>query len=83
MSSIIVPNMDHDDREIQSLDAGGATAGEYLVGRGGITAIRYYEETGQGAMVPWFAIYIGDAIKTRINGAFVERVIYKDQPNEH
>ena len=36
------------------------------VGLNGITSIEAYEETGEMAMVPWFAVCCGEAVKYRV-----------------
>ena len=47
------------------------------VGQVGVSAICAYEEYGEMAMVPWFAVYSGDQIIARCNGKHVECVKYK------
>lgn len=53
----------------------------WAVGVGWVTAIVAYGEPGQGAYVPWFAVYQGDHIKTRIDASRVS-VHYGDAPEE-
>lgn len=38
-----------------------------FIGRGGVTRIECYEEPGQGACVPWFAVWKGQEISRRIS----------------
>jgi len=45
----------------------------------GTTSIVAYEEHGQMNNVVWFAVYEGDRITRRINGAMVECVEYEDE----
>lgn len=68
----------NDVRPIQSvLTMGGAIpAGWWAVGRMNVTKIEPYFENGQMAVVPWLAIYEGDVITVRINGAAVEHISY-------
>ncbi len=40
--------------------------------------IEAYEEPGQGAMVPWFVVYVGDEIRWRIPAHMVT-VEYADE----
>lgn len=67
-------NLASDTRPIQSV----TTQREYYfcVGREGVTEIKLCFENGQGAEVPWFAVYESDKITARINGAFVEYISY-------
>lgn len=62
----IVP-LAKDPRAIQSI-AQGLKEGDWrwIVGVNGVTEIRVYEEPGDGAMVPWFAVYVGEHIDVRI-----------------
>jgi hypothetical protein len=46
------------------------------VGRDGVTTIEAYEETGQMAYVPWFAIRVGGEVVWRVNGHYVVEVSY-------
>lgn len=41
-----------------------------------VDAIVPYYENGEMAAVIWFAIYSGDKIVRRVNGKFVESVVY-------
>jgi hypothetical protein len=50
----------------------------YTVGRGGVTKITVYYEYGQMAGVPWFNIWCGDKLISRVNAACVSEVIYQD-----
>lgn len=66
-----------DLRPIQSVVTLGGEAGEWwAVGRGNTTRIEAYHENGQMALVPWLAIYEGDEIVFRVNGAAVEYIGY-------
>lgn len=62
-----------DDRDIVAINHIG---GEYFwrVGFDDVTKIVAYPENGQSAQVPWFAIYVGDEIRWRIDaqGMMVE-----------
>lgn len=42
-----------------------------------ITSIIPYTESGEMAVVIWFAIYCDEKIVRRVNGSFVESVVYK------
>ena len=63
-------------RDIEGLfGEGGAFA---RLGTGGVTRIEVYGEPGDGAYVPWFAIYRGDSPTPdeRVNARYVSRVVY-------
>jgi hypothetical protein len=49
----------------------------YTVRRFGITRIEAYQEPGQSAYVPWFAVYKENEIAYRVNGALVAIVRYE------
>lgn len=49
------------------------------VGLSGVTCIAAYDEAGEMAYVPWFAIYVGDEIIWRVNGKYVVEVYYAPQ----
>ena len=55
----------YDERPVSALYFEGEGAGRIKVGESGVTAIVAYEEFGEMAGVPWFAIYKGDKIKER------------------
>jgi len=65
-----------DDRKILGLTlASGKKLRRF---NGEIKQIVVYEELGQGAYVPWFAIYgFGGFIIARVNAAHVEEVRYE------
>ena len=65
-----------DDRPILELVFPGVEGAIYRVGTFGLTRIVAYAENGQGASVPWFALYQGEALQTRVNAAHVESVHY-------
>ena len=49
----------------------------WLVGIEKVTAIVPYEENGEYAAQPWFAIYEGEHLAYRVNGKYVEVVSYQ------
>ena len=49
----------------------------WAVGQRRITAIKVEPTPGQGANVPWFAVYRGDDVAWRINGIDVAEVFYR------
>jgi len=65
-----------DDRPIMKLAFPGDEGSYHMVGACGLTRIVAYSENGQGASVPWFALYRGDALIGRINAAHIEGVYY-------
>lgn len=65
-----------DLRPIQSITTIGGDGRRWRVGDLGITKIEPYSENGQGAKVPWLAIYKGDSIAIRVNCAAVEFIRY-------
>ena len=48
-----------------------------VAGAAGVTRIEVYHEPGNGAAVPWFAVWAGDRLVARVNSAYVESVGYK------
>lgn len=52
--------------------------GVMTVGSIGITKIQAYREYGQLGFVAWFAVFKGDVVWQRINGAFLAGVKYVD-----
>jgi len=68
--------MRDDIRPIRSVVGIGETGLYWAVGREGVTRIVPYGENGQGAEVPWLAIYEGDSITFRVNCAGVESISY-------
>lgn len=74
MSDLKLSVMD-DDREIDSLLIDGK--GWQGVGSDGITKIVCYGERGEMSLVPWFAIYKGDGIVSRVNGKMAIEVNYR------
>lgn len=61
-----------DERQIKSIHL--AKEGIFIGGE--IDAIVAYNENGEMAAVVWFAIYSGGKIIRRVNGKFVESVVY-------
>ena len=51
--------------------------GALTVGSFGVTKIEAYREAGQGGYVPWFAVWKGDFLYQRVNGATVTGVEYR------
>lgn len=49
----------------------------WAVGRAGVTAIIPYDEMGQGAYVPWLAVYDEDGMRNRVNAAHLEYIYYE------
>ncbi len=69
-----------DTREIQKVYS--VDGDWWAVGLQGVTAIKAYGEPGQYCYLPWFAIYKGDTITGRVNGAHVVDVVYREDNNE-
>ena len=67
-----------DDRPIVMVVFPDKTEDFWEVGKGGITRIVAYAEVGNGAYVPWLAVYHGDAILQRVNAAYTEGIQYAD-----
>ena len=67
----------HDEREIDSIWYPGDRDENYAVGRHGVEKIEPYGEPGQGARVPWFAIWIDGRVVARVNAAMLREVCYK------
>jgi hypothetical protein len=62
-----------DPREIKAIywsEGAAITVGGYC------TRIVAYGEPGDGALVPWFAVYEGDVIKSRYRAGGLEGVAY-------
>jgi len=47
-----------------------------FIGGSGVESIIPYHEDGEMSPVVWFAIYMRGEIKRRVNGKFVESVVY-------
>ena len=67
------------DRKIISISA---EFGEYCywkheVGVEGVTSIEVEDANGQMAGVPWFSVYVGGAIRRRVNAAFTHNIDYE------
>lgn len=63
-----------DNRPIlQVLDAGDHGP---CLGSDGVTNIEVYEDYGEGAMVPWFAVWRGDVLVERLQAAKFATVRY-------
>lgn len=54
----------------------------YLVGSSGVERIVCYGENGQGAVVPWFAVYKNGEIMARVNAAQIDAVTYQPPRKE-
>ena len=69
-----------DTREIKSVwwHPGGA----FAVGSCRVTKIEAYREAGQGGYVPWFAVWKGDDLLCRVNGAVIAGVEYAPNGKE-
>ena len=75
-SGVKSTKMIDDPRPIQSVwDAADQGHGA-TVGLNDVTAITYYEENGDMAPVFWFAVWKGDIITKRLNGACMAVVRY-------
>ena len=85
----------NDERPIKSLVMAGDDGNRWwTVGSGGVTRIELYREGarggsvvlcqtgGQGGAAIWFAIYQGDWLAYRANGALIEHVWYGEPPDE-
>lgn len=67
-----------DEREIERLSFGTGPADvSIVVGLAGVTKIVAYGEPGQGAYVPYFAVYIGEHLNDRVPAHMVV-VSYKE-----
>lgn len=53
---------------------------QHTVGREGVTKIDSYPENGHMAPLVWFAVYRGEEMFARVNGAHVVEVQYTPQP---
>ena len=70
-----------DKREIKALwDCGGNEY--YEVGRRNVTKIIPCTENGEMALVTWFAVYCGACLKYRVNGKYVEVVVYQEPTDD-
>jgi len=68
----------NDKRQIVSLFLADKDETQYKVGCLGITSIEPYYEGGEMGPVVWFAIKKGKDIAQRLNGKFVDVIIYED-----
>ena len=71
-----------DERPIISIITGGEDYTILTVGKYGVTSIVAYNETGQSGYVHYYAVYKGDWLYARMNGADIERVYYGDAPTD-
>ncbi len=74
-----IESMTKDTRPIDTAwsdvpDGAGAT-----VGFDGTTRIIPYTENGQGAAVPWLAVYKGDFLWKRLNVANMAEIVYAEE----
>ena len=65
-----------DEREIYSIIL--ANGDKYYLNNM-FTKIECIKEYGQVYYVPWFAVWVGDKLFARINGNYVQQVIYSRQ----
>ena len=65
-----------DNRPIKSITTRGDGGVTWCVGHRDVTRIVAYGENGQEAAVTWFAVYTGDHLASRVNGAAVEHIWY-------
>jgi hypothetical protein len=72
----VVDKLFDDPRPIKRIWIAGPTDEAYAVGSNGVTKIDVYAEAGQMGYVPWFAIYNGGQIASRVNGAHILSVQY-------
>lgn len=70
-----IDKITEDKRRIKAIYFSGED-NYYAVAVGAASKIEAYDELGQGTYVPWFAVYEGDFLKIRVNGAKVESVEY-------
>ena len=50
----------------------------YTVGRYGVTRISVVDENGEMAHVPWFEVWLDDALYARVNSKYVSEVLYQE-----
>ena len=67
-------NIIQDKRKIKSIHL----ANEGVFVNSWVEEIIPYQENGEMSTVIWFAIYSGGKIFRRVNGTFVESVVYAD-----
>ena len=81
--AMAIRRMNEDDRPIAWLECipGGSEAAVFRVGDKSygyeVTEIKPYTEVGQGAYVPWLAVFSGSEIVARVNAANVTAICYK------
>ena len=73
-----VATMQNDARPISAICAPGPGGNDWRVGKAGVTRIVPYLENGK----IWFAVYTGDWLAYRANGALIEHVWYGEAPEE-
>lgn len=79
----MVTKMLQDTRTIESIWLSAEKDLNWTIEQHEVDKIEVYGEPGQGAMVPWFAIWIGGKIRVRVNAARIESVVYtKEIDNE-
>ena len=70
--------IENDKRPIQMVWSVGPEELGATVGQSGVTRIEPYQENGQMAAVTWFAVYKGDFLAARLNGAYMAEINYAE-----
>lgn len=71
-----------DGRAIKTLWWDDDYGSQVEVGNQNVTKIEAYHEPGGLGNALWFAVYCGDSITQRVNGASVAGVAYQETTNE-
>lgn len=78
MSELKYTMLSKDTRPICQIVLDADYQSAHTVGRYGVTRISAVDETGEMAHVPWFEVWKGDALYSRVNSAYVSEVLYQE-----
>jgi hypothetical protein len=73
----------NDTRPICQITINADYQNAHTLGRYGVTKITTVDENGEMAHVPWFEVWKGDALYSRVNAKYVSEVLYQEgQPKK-
>lgn len=70
------------DRPITGVYTGIEADGGWTIGREGVQSITRIWVPGNGAMVPWFEVLMGEGVVRRVNSTLVHSVVYQSTAEE-
>lgn len=78
MSELKYTMLSKDTRPICQIVINGDYQLATTVGRYGVTRVSVVDENGEMAHEPWFEIWKGDALYSRVNSKYVSEVLYQE-----